>query len=276
MLENIAESLVRLGRAFAKEYSGTANIQEPVPIKPESLQMDAGHLEKIHRFASDNPIYYNSYEQSIGSVPCIVYEGDINRFWLGSIAHGASRAPFSPTWMLSAYVLSLVARDLGAQELVDVGSGDGRIAYCAAILGLGAHGIEIDGALAGLQGQIAESTGVSFDPACTDAAKFDYTSLGLSRPAFFIGGLAHMGGDVLARGLVEKISHNRSLRDAATVAFTGTVSGKYPADRYGLAGWGQTIRDAGMRTVRRLSLPTVWTFREPDETPYIFASFAHS
>ena len=273
-MTEIAENLVRLKKKFAGAYSGTSNIQEAIPLKrSESFPIDAEHLERLHLFASENPIYYNSYEENIGSTPCMVYEGDINRFWLSSIGHDSSRAPFSPTWALSAYVLSLLARGLGAKELVDVGSGDGRIAYCAKMLGMDAHSVEIDDALIALQEGICDSTGTGFNPNCADAVKFDYTSLGLSSPVFFIGGLAQMGGDMLARGLIEKISCDHILKRAATIAFTGTYSEKYPADGFGLAGWGRIITHHKMSVLKKVSLPTVWTFNEPDETPYIFAKF---
>ena len=63
-----------------------------------------------------------------------MYEGDINKYWLNSIQHGSSKAPFSPTWIMSGYIGSLLAKKLGYLQVIDIGSGDGRIAFCAKIL----------------------------------------------------------------------------------------------------------------------------------------------
>ena len=75
------------------------------------------------------------------------------------------------------------------EELYDLGSGDGRIAYCAKILGLQTHGVEIDDMLVDLQKSISDSTKINFNPNSADAINFDYVSLNLTKPAFFIGGL---------------------------------------------------------------------------------------
>jgi predicted RNA methylase len=52
--------------------------------------------------------------------------------------------PFLPTWGLSALVMILVAKNLGFENIIDIGSGDGRLIYCGSILGLNAVGIDID------------------------------------------------------------------------------------------------------------------------------------
>ena len=67
-----------------------------------------------------------------------------NDYWLNSIKHGSSCQPFYPTWITSAYMMALIASKYGYKELVDIGSGDGRIAYCSQILEITPHSIEID------------------------------------------------------------------------------------------------------------------------------------
>ena len=122
--------LVNLKKEFAKNYSGKSQIQEAIPTsKSDLFPIPQQDLEMLHQFATKNPIYYNSYEETILDVPCIVYEGDINKYWLNSIKYDSSHAPFSPTWIMSAYVGALLAKDLGYSEIVDIGSGDGRIAF---------------------------------------------------------------------------------------------------------------------------------------------------
>jgi len=144
MLEQIAKNLVMLKQEFAQSYNGHSHIQELIPISAsESFPITDEHLESLHNFAVKNPIYHNSYEQKIAGILCKVYEGDINEYWLNSIKHGSSCQPFYPTWILSAYIATLIAKSFDYKELVDIGSGDGRIAYCAKILDLQTTSIEI-------------------------------------------------------------------------------------------------------------------------------------
>lgn len=266
MIQGIAQNLVKLKQEFSKIYDGNSNIQEIIPkTKSESFPFD--DLESLHRFAKSNPIYYNSYEKEISGISCIVYEGDINKYWLNSIQHSSSRAPFSPTWIMSAYIASLFAKSFGFREIIDIGSGDGRIAYCAKILGLDSYSIEIDSTLIDLQESITSSVGVNFNPNCSDAITFDYDSLKLTNPVFFIGGLAQMGGVSLATGILE---HLKSKQNFGMV-FAGTVSQKYAPDPLGESGWGTLIEKFSLSVMDTIILPTVWTFKEPDDTRYIFA-----
>ena len=265
-----AHNLVNLKKEFASVYQGSSHIQEVIPVsKSESFQIESHDLELLHQFATKNPIYYNSYEQAIGDIPCIVYEGDINRYWLNSIQHDSSHAPFSPTWILSAYLCVMLARELGYTELVDVGSGDGRTAFCASILGMSCHSIEIDDILVNLQRSLCSI--IDFNPHCSDSDRFDYLQLNLSRPVFFIGGLAQMGGISLASSVLEQINQIPSLQKNSGWVFAGTASKKYTTDPKGGFGWGTLIAEHNLKSVQTVLLPTAWTFHEPDETLYVFA-----
>ena len=270
MIEELAKNLVNLKKEFAKIYDGKSQIQEIIPVsKSELFPIKQADLELLHQFTTENPIYYNSYEKTVGATPCIVYEGDINKYWLNSIQHGSSHAPFSPTWVMSAYVGTLLAKDLGYREVVDIGSGDGRIAFCAKVLNLESYSIEIDDMLIDLQKLLTGT--LDFHPYCSDAADFDYSSLNLTRPIFFIGGLAQMGGIELASGVFEKIDSISNLKNAAGWVFAGTYSQKYRPDPKNVAGWGTLLEKNKLKPIHTVSLPTVWTFHESDETPYIFA-----
>ncbi len=269
MIEELAKNLVNLKKEFAKLYDGTSQIQEVIPVsKSEMFPITQQDLELLHKFATKNPIYYNSYEKTIGKTLCIVYEGDINKYWLNSIKHSSSHAPFSPTWIMSAYVGALLAKDLGYQEVIDIGSGDGRIAFCAKVLDLESYSIEIDNMLVDLQKVL---TIFDFHPYCSDAKTFDYSSLNLTKPIFFIGGLAQMGGTALASGVLEKINSISNLKKNTGWVFVGTNSHKYPSDPKNEAGWGTLIEKNKLKSIQTISLPTVWTFHESEETPYIFA-----
>ena len=268
MIKEIAQNLVNLKKEFAKIYDGTSQIQEAIPIL-KSKKFPIDDLDSLHNFTKNNPIYYNSYEKTISDIPCVVYEGDINKYWLNSIRHGSSRAPFSPTWILSAYLCCLHVKSLGYKQVIDIGSGDGRIAYCAKILGLDSYSIEIDDMLVDLQNSISESVGVNFNPNCSDAITFDYLTINLSNPAFFIGGLAQMGGITLATGILENTQSNPVKKNTGLV-LAGTVSQKYATDPLNHAGWGTLIDKFSLDVIDTVILPAVWTFKETDDTHYIF------
>ncbi len=270
MIEKLVKNLANLKKEFVSVYDGNSQIQEVIPIsKSELFPIPIEDLELMHQFATVNPINYNSYEKTIGCTSCIVYEGDINEYWLNSIQHGSSHAPFSPTWIMSAYVGSLFAKNLGYAEVIDIGSGDGRIAFCAKILGMESCSIEIDDVLVDLQKSLCSS--LNFNPYCSDAGEFDYLSLNLEQPIFFIGGLAQMGGISLASGVLEKINSISGLWNNSGWVFTGTLSQKYASDPKNEAGWGTLIEKNNLKIVKIISLPTTWTFHESDDTPYIFA-----
>ena len=278
MIEDIAKKLGNLKQEFSTTYEGNSHIQEVIPLsKSDNFPLDDKHLEMLHSFAEKNPIYYNSYEQDICKISCRVYEGDINEYWLNSISHGASYQPFYPTWILSAYIISLVAKNLGYKEVLDIGSGDGRIAYCAKILDLETYSIEVEESLVDLQKLITFSTNIDFNPNCADAVEFDYSSLKLKHPVFFIGGLAQMGGDILASSIIEKLNTIPNLKKNIGMTFAGTYSKKYfpgtMSENMSEGGWKSIIDKNNLKVVKTITLPTVWTFDQPIDTPYIFTKF---
>ena len=270
MIEKLTENLVNLKKEFVSDYAGTSQIQELIPISTsESFPIDQSQLNLLHEFATKNPIYYNSFEKIIDDVSCIVYEGDINKYWLNSIQHDSSHAPFSPTWIMSGYILSLFAKENDYSQIIDIGSGDGRIAYAGKILGMESYSIELDNMLVDLQKSL--TINVNFNPNCFDAIQFDYSSLNLTKPLFFIGGLAQMGGLELATGVLNKIKFNSHLCNNSGWSFAGTLSKKYPADPKNNAGWGSFIENNSLQVIENISLPTAWSFHETDETQYVFA-----
>ncbi len=270
MIEELAENLVELKKEFVRIYDGKSQIQEVIPkSKSELFPIEEAHLDLLHQFATKNPIYYNSFEKKIGSVDCIVYEGDINKYWLNSIQHGSSKAPFSPTWILSGYIGAMFAKELGYLQVIDIGSGDGRIAYCAKILDLESYSIEIDDMLVDLQNLLTSI--LNFHPYCADAISFNYSSLNLLQPIFFIGGLAQMGGIFLATGVLDKINSISNLKQNSGWVFAGTLSQKYTPDPKNEAGWGTFIEKNNLKSIQNISLPAAWTIHESDDVQYIFA-----
>jgi len=79
-----------------------------------------------------------------------------------------------------------------------------------------------------------------------------------------------MGGAALASNVLEKIDSISNLTNIGWV-FAGTYSKKYQPDPKNEAGWGTLMQKNNLKSIQTLSLPTVWTFHEPEETPYIFA-----
>ncbi len=274
MIEDLVANLIQIKQNFAQNYDGNAHIQEVLPLEStDDLPIDSKHLEQLHLFAQKNPIYLNSHEQNILGYSCMVYEGDINEYWLNSIKHGSSCQPFYPTWIISAYVMTLVAKKFGYSELVDIGSGDGRIAYCGKILDFNSYSIEIDDVLVELQKKICIDTNQNFHPKCNDALEFDYSKLNLQNPAFFIGGLAQMGGDVLATSIIKKINSIDSLKNKTGIVFAGSNTKRQLSGNLSEGGWSSLIEENQLSVVETVSLPTVWTFDQNVETPYIFTKF---
>ncbi len=274
MLDELIQNLIKIKQDFAKNYSGSAHIQEVIPSQvSKEFSMDENHLKQLHEFAGKNPIYLNSFEQNILGIPCIVYEGDINDYWLNSIKHGSSCQPFYPTWIMSAYVMTSIAKKLGFLELVDIGSGDGRIAFCGKILEFTSHSIEIDDVLVELQNTIGNKTNQNFNPKCEDALEFDYSKLNLQRPVFFIGGLPQMGGDILATSIIQKINSIVNLKTNTGLVFAGTNTKRQLSGNLSDGGWSALIEEHRLDVIDTVSLPTVWTFDQLVETPYIFTKF---
>ena len=270
MGDSIPEAIIKLKSEFMRGYRGHSLLCEVVPLSNStSLTIDDCTLKSLHRFAAANPIYVRSYDLEISGVACRVYEGDITSYWLGSKKHDTSYQPFYPTWILSAFALAHGAKSLGFEELVDVGSGDGRIAYCGKLLGMESHGIEIDGDLVQLQNSISCATGVRYNAVNADATRFDYRSLNLSRPMFFISGLPEMG-EMLANSVIDHVQSIKELGNNAGFNFMGShVMKTYTRDRNGW-GWGSVIAKHGLQLAGTITLPTLWTADQAVDTAYVY------
>ena len=271
---HLADSIIKLKTEFASAYKGNSHLHEVIPVSSsELLPINEDDLKRLHAFATNNPIYSNYYETEISGVTCRVYEGDINNYWLDSIKHDTSYAPFYPTWILSAYALASTVKNLNIKEVVDIGSGDGRIAYCAQAIGIKSHGIEIDENLVTLQKDISSKTGIDFSVQIGDATQFDYTTLELSNPAFFIGGLPEVG-EILANSVIGNVVAIPNLKENSTFVLTGTNSVRKTSRDHSKWGWGLTIDNFGLKVSRTVTLPTRWTVDQPVDTPYVFTTTA--
>ena len=269
MNKTLAEAIVTLKTEFVKKNESSNHINEIIPSLPESLSIDEHELEMLHKFAECNSIYSDSYEMEILDIVCRVYQGDMNNYWLDSIKHDTSYAPFYPVWILSAYALALESKNIGAKQLIDIGSGDGRIAYCARIIGLKSYGIEIDENLASLENEILANTGVDFQPIIADATQFDYASLELSQPIFFIAGLPEVG-EMLANNVISRITSMPNLKTNPIFVFSGSHIMRKDSRDKSKWGWGKVMEHYNLEVIKTVTLPTYWTIEQAIDTPFIF------
>jgi len=274
-MDDLVKAITTLKAKFAQTYQRNSHIHEAIPLSSSDfLSIDENDLNMLHKFATSNPIYYNSFEMEIMRIPCRVYEGDINEYWLNSIKYDTSYVPFYPTWILSAYALGLETKYLGFDQVIDIGSGDGRISFCAKLVGLESFAIEIDEKLVELQNEISSKTGISFNSKHADATKFDYQSLKLNRPPFFISGLPEIG-EMLVNSVIDTIISIPNLKDVATFVLTGSHQMQKSSRAASKWGWGLVIDNFALKVIKTITLPTRWTVDQPIDTPYVFTTSVH-
>ena len=267
----VSRSVVKLKNEFIKIHKPRSVVYEIIPLSySPTLPIENRILSRLNDFAESNLIYYRSSDIDLLGIPCRSYEGDINDYWLSSKKYDANYQPFYPTWILSAYALSLGAKRLGFEEAVDIGSGDGRIAYCSKLIGMKSVGIEIDSALVDLQHRISNLTNIRYDILNEDATNIEYSSIGLSRPMFFISGLPE-SGEILATSLLTKINEITQLKYSAGFNFMGShIMKEYTRDKTKW-GWGKIIEHFDLDIIECLTLPTLWTNDQQIDTAYVYA-----
>jgi 16S rRNA A1518/A1519 N6-dimethyltransferase RsmA/KsgA/DIM1 with predicted DNA glycosylase/AP lyase activity len=82
---------------------------------------------------------------------------------------------------------------LGFQNVIDIGSGDGRLIFCGSILGLNSIGVEIDKDLCDLQNEISISSNVKYKVINGDSNSIDYSQFKLENTIIFICALPELG-----------------------------------------------------------------------------------
>lgn len=270
MSYSLAHGIVKLKNEFVK--CPGSYVREVIPLSYSKLiPITEQMLLRINNFMSNNPIYIESKNLSLCNIRCRTYVGDINDYLLSTKKYDANYQPFYPTWMLSAYALAFVAKLLGFKNIVDIGSGDGRIAYCGKLLGLRSVGIEIDSKLAIMQKKICGLTDIEYEIIHADATNFEYNSLDLSRPMFFISGLPEWG-EMLATSVIPRIIEIHKLREYCGFNFMGSHSIKRYSRDNTKWGWGQIIESYSLKVKRCVTLPTYWTNDQKVDTAYIFTT----
>ena len=268
-MENISENICKLKHEFIKMYDRNSHTTEILPnLTSSKIQIKNEHLLLLHKFLENNPIYSNQIPKDVLEIECTIFEGDLNNYWIDSIKHDASYAPFYPTWMLSAMSLAIKAQNLGYEQIIDIGSGDGRIAYCGKVLGLDSISIEIDENLVNMQENISKKTGILFNPICFDATIFDFKKIPEKKSIFVIGGVPEIG-EVLAESVIKNALESSHLLNSAFV-LTGSHSHRKFSRDPSYFGWGTTVKKFQLSVISTISLPTYWTMDQEFETPYVF------
>lgn len=250
------------------QFNGNCML-ETVPKSYSEIVPISNHtLLQLINFLSLNPIYVESKDTHVLDLLCRFYLCDLNEYWLSSKKYDSSYQPFYPTWMLSAYALALCAKSLGFEEIVDVGSGDGRIAYCGSLLGLRSIGVEIDSNLTELQSKLSLMTKVNYEIINADATVFEYESLHLTKPVVFLSGLPEWG-DMLAKSIIPRIKALDGMESCGFNLMGSHIMKKYSRDFAGW-GWGGIFETYDLVIQQCVTLPTYWTNDQKFDTAYIF------
>lgn len=280
-----AEFILRIAGDLKRSYGGNSHLYEAIPAGPApSAGIDEAGAAALGAFARASPVYARLHGETIRGIRCTVCEGDATGHWLDSLKHDASAAPFYPTWMLSAHALASAALALGARAAVDVGSGDGRIAYCCGASGMRARSVEIDEGLAAVQRGISQRTGIEMGAAGRGEDAFGIDYAGLVRgeegggAAILVGALPQVG-EILADAVAGAALDGARDGDAGPLLVlagagegaSGGIGGA--GNRWG---WGPLLDKFGLGVLGVLELPTRWTIESGGGTPYVFASRANS
>ena len=254
-MESLTEIICNLKYDFRDLYKGNSHTTEVLPNSPSKFHIKDEHLLSLYAFLENNPIYSNQIVQKLSNIDCTIFEGDLNNYWIDSLKHDSSYAPFYPTWLLSAFCLSVESQKLGYEQIIDIGSGDGRIAYSGKILGLNSISIEIDENLVDLQEKISDKTGVRFNPICSDATTYDFSKISDKPSIFIIGGVPEIG-EVLAESVIKNVLKIERLSKSAFVLTGSHSHRKFSRDTTDF-GWGPTIKKLGLSIISTHSLPTL-------------------
>jgi len=271
-LNHLAQYLVKLKNEYLDEFHSYNHIREFIPIANHQNLFDKGILEKIHTFFIFNKIYYKQQGLTLSNIPCISYEGNVNQFWVSSKKYETSYQPFLPTWGLSALVMILVAKDLGFENIIDIGSGDGRLIFCGSVLGLNSIGIEIDKDLCDLQNEISIASNVKYKVINGDSNSVDYSQFKLDNTIIFISALPD-SGEILSYSMLNHLKkYKANLHNVGITLIGSHTHRRYSRDK-SMWGWRKFIDDSGLKILKCVSLPSSWTLDEKKETPYLFTLF---
>lgn len=267
MFQKILNNFLEVKREYIRNFKPKNIIAEILPNESSDFfPIDNKILSKLHQFVSNNPIYIKKTDILINNLKFTSYEGDVNEYYLSSKKYDTNYQPFYPTWMLSAYLLCLKSKQLGFTELIDIGAGDGRIAYCGSLLNSRSIGIELDTNLTELQKDLCKKTNINFEIVNDDASSFDFSKLQLAKPIFFVSGLPEMG-EMFIDNLLQPTMQN-SLLSFGIVFLGSTYQRNFVKDNT-VYGWGEIIKKNNLKIIQEIDLPTHWTNDNNSESKYV-------
>ena len=82
-----------------------------------------------------------------------------------------------------------------------------------------------------------------------------------------------MGGDILATSIIEKINSISNLKKNTRIVFAGTHTKRQLSRNLENGGWSALIEKHNLKVINTVSLPTIWTFDQTVDTPYIYTEF---
>lgn len=271
--ESVLRDIVLLKQDMNSKHAVRSLLREALPVPSTQFGgFSQQSLDLMHTFLKENPIYFRRHDTFLAGNHATIYEGDNTNFLLDSKRHDASYQPFYSTWMISAAMLARTALELGFGQIVDIGSGDGRLAFAGTVLGIESYGVEIDPGLAELQRTIMAKTGVRFQCFNDDATVFDYSKLKMTAPMFFISALPE-SGEMLADAIIPSVKEDMR-NTKAGVCFMGASSIRALARDHSMWGWGAMLTKHGLAWLKTINLPTQWTLDQPTGTPYVFTMTA--
>jgi hypothetical protein len=267
----LAHLIARLKRAYVGSGDFNGSPYEILPLGGLCIdKRDYFPISKLSEFIDHNPIFHNYKEISIQNCRCRVLSCEVINYWLSSKKYDTCYQLFYPTWLISSLIICIVVKSLGFTEIVDIGSGDARVPYCGAIVGLRGISVELDTDLVGLQESIISSTGVDFEIVNGDACKVKFEGMNLAKPMFLISGLPEQG-EVLAEAVMKNLIHHELLSSDSGFALMGSHEMKQFSRDRRIYGWGSFITEHKLRLLDCLTLPTMWTNDQPVDTPFIFS-----
>lgn len=269
MYRIVLENLIKAKNIYFDKVSPKSIISEIIPsVYSEKFPISTTTLEKLHQFASSNSIYFKKNLIAIDNTEFMSYEGDVNNFYLNAKKYDTSYQPFYPTWILSSLLLCewLRSNQNECGEILDIGSGDGRIPYCGSLLGIRSIGLEIDSSLANLQKFISKKTNVNFEIINADATNYNFSQLELNDPCFVVSALPEMG-EMFIENIIKKVRENR-IKSFLIILLGSLVKRKFSNDNNNF-GWGNIIQSNNLKIIHSIDLPTHWTNNNPFETKYL-------
>ena len=269
MSQELSQKVIEVKEEFNRTVKTNSIITEIIPKGKKWFNIEHKIIRRLHNFAENNPIYQKKENITLKETEYVGYYGDVNEYYLSTKKYDTNYQPFYPTWLISSLILCLNSRKLGFNEIIDIGSGDGRIPYCGTILNMKSTSIEIDKSLVELQKDICKKTNTVFNIINADASTYNLNEINASKPAILVSGLPEMG-EMFVQHLNKTIKYSK-FKETCIVFIGSDIKRRYKDNTE--FGWGEIIKKSKLHIIDRLTLPTHWTNYQNNNTTYIFTKY---